>query len=96
MRVCARYDASQFHVWARMRVMRGGVIQNVRGLLEDILPSSLHSACVELEAYLLGSLGHPVRIDYGTGHETSFVLFLRESRPIVPHCAVSRVTAHGC
>ncbi len=30
----------------------------------------------ELEAYLLGSFGSPQRLDYGTGHELSFVAFL--------------------
>ena len=30
----------------------------------------------ELQAYLHDSFGHPVRIDYGTGHESSFVVFL--------------------
>jgi hypothetical protein len=31
---------------------------------------------VELLPYLTSGFGHPTRIDYGTGHETSFVLFL--------------------
>jgi len=31
---------------------------------------------VELQAYLFGSFGNEVRIDYGTGHETSFAIFL--------------------
>ncbi|PJF18184.1 Serine/threonine-protein phosphatase 2A activator 1 [Paramicrosporidium saccamoebae] len=30
----------------------------------------------ELTCYLLGSVGNPVRIDYGTGHELSFLGFL--------------------
>ncbi len=30
----------------------------------------------ELQAYLHDSFGHPIRIDYGTGHESSFVVFL--------------------
>jgi serine/threonine-protein phosphatase 2A activator len=30
----------------------------------------------ELQAYLLDSFGHPIRIDYGTGHESNFILFL--------------------
>ncbi len=34
------------------------------------------SASTELEAYLLGSFGSPQRLDYGTGHELSFVAFL--------------------
>ena len=34
------------------------------------------TAGTELEAYLLGSFGSPQRLDYGTGHELSFVAFL--------------------
>ena len=30
----------------------------------------------ELRAYLHDAFGHPIRIDYGTGHESSFVVFL--------------------
>ncbi|KAK3073634.1 Serine/threonine-protein phosphatase 2A activator 1 [Teratosphaeriaceae sp. CCFEE 6253] len=30
----------------------------------------------ELKAYLLGSFGSPQRLDYGTGHELSFIAFL--------------------
>mmetsp|Transcript_25690 Transcript_25690/g.37878 ORF Transcript_25690/g.37878 Transcript_25690/m.37878 type:complete len:429 (+) Transcript_25690:203-1489(+) len=30
----------------------------------------------ELTAYLNASFGHPIRIDYGTGHECSFLVFL--------------------
>lgn len=33
---------------------------------------------MELVPYLLVSFGHPSRIDYGTGHETSFVVWLCE------------------
>jgi len=30
----------------------------------------------ELQAYLHDGFGHPIRIDYGTGHESSFIVFL--------------------
>ncbi|KAI9872110.1 MAG: Serine/threonine-protein phosphatase 2A activator 1 [Pleopsidium flavum] len=39
-------------------------------------PSGGGKASDELEAYLLGSFGSPQRLDYGTGHELSFVAFL--------------------
>ena len=45
-------------------------------MLEELLPESKHGAVAELKSYFLGSFGHPVRIDYGTGHETSFMIFL--------------------
>lgn len=31
---------------------------------------------MELLPYLTSGFGHPSRIDYGTGHESSFVIFL--------------------
>lgn len=34
------------------------------------------SAMDELKAYLLGAFGSPQRLDYGTGHELSFLAFL--------------------
>ncbi|KAI1434739.1 phosphotyrosyl phosphatase activator [Xylaria sp. CBS 124048] len=56
-------------------------------LLEEYLPLSVlrHSsgdskseatATVELSSYLLGAFGSPQRLDYGTGHELSFLAFL--------------------
>lgn len=41
-----------------------------------MLPESLHGAIVELSAYLNECFGNRVRIDYGTGHETSFVVWM--------------------
>lgn len=39
-------------------------------------PSKQEEVIGELRAYLHDSFGHPIRIDYGTGHESSFVVFL--------------------
>lgn len=44
--------------------------------LTEILPENLHGSIVELLPYFLDSFGNPTRIDYGTGHELSFVFFL--------------------
>jgi hypothetical protein len=41
-----------------------------------LLPQELSAAAVELLPYWLDSFGNPTRIDYGTGHETTFVAFL--------------------
>lgn len=38
--------------------------------------SQKKALCDELKAYLLGSLGSSQRLDYGTGHELSFLAFL--------------------
>nr|XP_018912475.1 PREDICTED: serine/threonine-protein phosphatase 2A activator-like isoform X1 [Bemisia tabaci] len=50
--------------------------ENSSKLLEDILPKELHPAIVELKEYLTESFGNSTRIDYGTGHEMSFCMFL--------------------
>jgi serine/threonine-protein phosphatase 2A activator len=45
-------------------------------LLKDMIPSPAKPALVELSPYFKGSFGNAVRIDYGTGHELSFIAFL--------------------
>ncbi|KAI9067713.1 Phosphotyrosyl phosphatase activator [Trametes sanguinea] len=45
-------------------------------LLKSLLPAELHPSIPFLSPYLLTSFGSFVRMDYGTGHETSFALFL--------------------
>ncbi|KAI0667938.1 hypothetical protein C8Q78DRAFT_980860 [Trametes maxima] len=45
-------------------------------LLHDLLPPSLHASIPLISPYLLTSFGSFTRMDYGTGHETSFALFL--------------------
>jgi serine/threonine-protein phosphatase 2A activator len=42
----------------------------------QLLPPHLAAASLELLPYWLDSWGNPTRIDYGTGHETTFVGFL--------------------
>jgi hypothetical protein len=42
----------------------------------QLLPPELQGAAIELLPYLLDSFGNATRIDYGTGHETTFVAFL--------------------
>ncbi|CAK73508.1 unnamed protein product (macronuclear) [Paramecium tetraurelia] len=44
--------------------------------LKKQLPQNLQNAAVELRSYLLDSFGNKQRIDYGTGHEFQFFLFL--------------------
>jgi serine/threonine-protein phosphatase 2A activator len=42
----------------------------------DILPEEQREASIELNYYFLDSFGSNVRIDYGTGHELAFTIFL--------------------
>lgn len=45
-------------------------------LVQKVLPENLQTAAPELSVYLTESFGNPTRIDYGTGHEFSFIMFL--------------------
>ena len=45
-------------------------------LIEEVVQQKNSMMCVELAGYLEESFGNPVRIDYGTGHETTFIVFL--------------------
>ncbi|KAI0763321.1 hypothetical protein BD413DRAFT_583769 [Trametes elegans] len=47
-----------------------------KALLEALLPIALHPAISYVSPYFLTSFGSFTRMDYGTGHETSFALFL--------------------
>lgn len=52
------------------------VKQNTTVLLQDIMEQKLHMAIPEIKIYLEESFGNATRIDYGTGHEMSFLMFL--------------------
>lgn len=65
-----RFGNSAFKVWYKK------VTEQAPNLLKDSLPENLHDAIPEILPYLLDSFGNSTRIDYGTGHELSFVFFL--------------------
>jgi len=44
--------------------------------MKEILPEDKQEAAVELAPYFWDSLGNSTRIDYGTGHETTFVAWM--------------------
>ncbi|RMX64717.1 hypothetical protein DD238_005660 [Peronospora effusa] len=52
------------------------VIERTRAMQENMLPEEKRNAVIELAAYLDDSFGNSVRIDYGTGHETSFIVWM--------------------
>jgi serine/threonine-protein phosphatase 2A activator len=73
-----RFGNISFRRWHELVEKQVSDLTN-RCLPLDIL--ELHSesdvtAKAELEAYLLGSFGSAQRLDYGTGHELSFLAFL--------------------
>lgn len=49
---------------------------NAKDLLAEVLPEELHPAITEIVVYFTESFGNSTRIDYGTGHELSFIMFL--------------------
>jgi serine/threonine-protein phosphatase 2A activator len=73
-----RFGNVSFRAWYDI------VRDRVPGLLDQYLPEEVLTfkstsdvpAKTELEAYLLGSFGSSQRLDYGTGHELSFLAFL--------------------
>jgi len=52
------------------------LLQNADDLLKNLLPEKLHAAIPEIKVYLLGGFGNGTRIDYGTGHEMSFLMLM--------------------
>ncbi|XP_055331758.1 serine/threonine-protein phosphatase 2A activator-like [Paramacrobiotus metropolitanus] len=58
------------------RTYHARLVERSAELLCGILPESSRDATVELQPYLLDSFGNSTRIDYGTGHEANFIMFL--------------------
>ncbi|KAG9008862.1 Serine/threonine-protein phosphatase 2A activator 1 [Tulasnella sp. JGI-2019a] len=50
--------------------------QRLNSLMETLLPSSLYPAIPLVEPYILQAFGSFTRLDYGTGHELSFGMFM--------------------
>jgi len=66
----ARYGNPAYRDW--LEKLETGV----EGFLEASLPERFYPAIQELAPYLLDSFGNWTRIDYGTGHEMAFVMFV--------------------
>jgi serine/threonine-protein phosphatase 2A activator len=65
-----RYGNPAYRAWfARMAAA-------APGLLQTVLPERLAGAVAELAPYFADSFGNATRIDYGTGHETTFAALL--------------------
>ena len=50
--------------------------ENALDLLKGALPEQFHPALAEITVYFTEAFGNATRIDYGTGHELSFIMFL--------------------
>lgn len=65
-----------FFLWNHWNSSYYWNFQNSESYVKSILPEDKHEATVELIPYLIDSFGNSTRIDYGTGHELNFLLFL--------------------
>ncbi|XP_036143307.1 serine/threonine-protein phosphatase 2A activator-like [Monomorium pharaonis] len=65
-----RFGNKSFRTWHER------LQQNAAEELKQVLPEDLHRAIPEIVEYLYESFGNPTRIDYGTGHEMAFLMFL--------------------
>ncbi|KAK9806558.1 hypothetical protein WJX73_000697 [Symbiochloris irregularis] len=65
-----RYGNPAYRTWLQR------VIQHAPEMMTQLLPPNLSGAQSELASYWVDSFGNSTRIDYGTGHETTFAAFL--------------------
>lgn len=65
-----RFGNKSFRTW-HTRLREKGTEE-----LQQALPEKLHRAIPEIIQYLYESFGNATRIDYGTGHEMAFLMFL--------------------
>ncbi|KAJ1980330.1 Serine/threonine-protein phosphatase 2A activator 1 [Dimargaris verticillata] len=66
----SRYGNPTFRSW--MNALK----KEAATLHAEHLPMDVQPALVELEAYFTGAFGNETRIDYGSGHELSFLVWL--------------------
>ncbi|KAI8341741.1 hypothetical protein BC941DRAFT_335073, partial [Chlamydoabsidia padenii] len=65
-----RFGNKAFRLWLQK------VDQETTQLMHNTLPASLDRAIPELNVYWIGGFGNDTRIDYGSGHELSFMAWL--------------------
>ncbi|EDW03339.1 GH10556 [Drosophila grimshawi] len=65
-----RFGNKAYRDWSR------AMHEQLPGMLRQVLPVSKHKYLGELMQYLMEGFGNATRIDYGTGHELSFLFFL--------------------
>lgn len=65
-----RFGNKAYRDWA------GTMRDQLPDLLAELLPATKHKYLNELLQYLTEAFGNATRIDYGTGHELSFLFFL--------------------
>mmetsp|Transcript_12567 Transcript_12567/g.23907 ORF Transcript_12567/g.23907 Transcript_12567/m.23907 type:complete len:426 (+) Transcript_12567:83-1360(+) len=81
LQVNVQYPVSDVAVYDKVEVLEEASARGVAAAQTTLDVNTLEdpqdrAAILELSAYLQDSFGHPVRLDYGTGHESSFQVFL--------------------
>uniref|UniRef100_A0A915IFG5 Serine/threonine-protein phosphatase 2A activator n=1 Tax=Romanomermis culicivorax TaxID=13658 RepID=A0A915IFG5_ROMCU len=66
-----RFGNKAYRVWHEKLIEDSDIL--IQQVLND---SALNDSIVELKSYLQDSFGNATRIDYGTGHEACFLIFL--------------------
>ncbi|CBK21877.2 uncharacterized protein [Blastocystis hominis] len=66
----SRFGNKAFRIWFDR------LCNNSASLVEKIVGAENFEKCKELSGYLEDSFGNSQRVDYGTGHETTFFVFL--------------------
>ncbi|KAL3899236.1 MAG: hypothetical protein SGPRY_012678, partial [Prymnesium sp.] len=69
-KVSVRYGNPAFKQW------HARLVQRAPALMRSLLPEGNDNTCDELAEYWCGAFGDPMRIDYGTGHELSFTVWM--------------------
>ncbi|XP_043276532.1 serine/threonine-protein phosphatase 2A activator-like [Venturia canescens] len=65
-----RFGNKSFRVWNEK------LTETAVEELKQVLPGDLHRAIPEISQYWCEGFGNATRIDYGTGHEMAFIMFL--------------------
>ncbi|CAO3614601.1 unnamed protein product [Cunninghamella blakesleeana] len=65
-----RFGNKAFRQWLQR------VKEEMNSLMEKYLPNTISNAIPELNEYFIGGFGNETRIDYGSGHELSFMAWL--------------------
>lgn len=65
-----RFGNRAFKIWIERLETKSSEI------IDEMLPDEMKPATIELAAYFSGGFGNGIRIDYGSGHELSFMAFL--------------------
>lgn len=67
----SRFGNKAFREWYQKLCMNS--MDQMKGIVNGMVSDDI---CLELSGYLEDSFGNATRIDYGTGHETTFLIFI--------------------